>query len=427
MKMENFISLRFIKEIRKNKNISGSSLIVVIVIAAGIIFYISAVSIMNGYIYGIMKISFEIKSFHIDLSGSYNHDSSQKMADSFLKDKRVLFASVYRESKVLLSANGKNTGVLYFREMDENIFKNDIGLNKSVKLLEGKKDLSLNNILISSKTAKKLKLKLDDHLFVFLFSSNIESKISVKRLKVTGIFTTGFTELDEQLSYIGKSTGDSIFKENLKYNILVKLHNYKDVRKVANDFRHFGIYGLYTWEENNYNDLTALYFEKNIIAFIVILVLFVAILNILTTIYITVLEKNQDIGILKAIGYSPPNITLIFLLYGIYLGVIGIVFGVIFGILVMQHLNEIIKFAVYFINLFNDIIYKILSLFIYQDNPAYIEIFSKDFYLDKIYTDISFAEIIFIASVVMILSIIASIIPALKAGKIKPNEVIRNG
>ena len=154
---------------------------------------------MNGYIFGIMKISFEIKSFHIDLSASYNHDSSQKIADAFVQDKRVLFASVYRESKVLLSANGKNTGVLYFRETDENIFKNDVGLNKSVKLLEGKKDLSLNNILISSKTAKKLKLKLDDHLFVFLFSSNIESKISVKRLKVTGIFTTGFTELDEQL------------------------------------------------------------------------------------------------------------------------------------------------------------------------------------------------------------------------------------
>ncbi|HPO49714.1 MAG TPA: FtsX-like permease family protein [Spirochaetota bacterium] len=425
--METMLSLRFIKEVRKNKNISGSSLVVVIVIALGIIFYISAVSIMNGYIYGIMKISFEIKSFHIDMNASYNYDSSVAMKNAFLKDKRVLFASVYRESKVLLSANGKNTGILYFRENDENIFKEDIGLDKSLTLVEGEKNLSENNILISSKTAKKLKVRLNDHVFVFLFSDNIESKLVVKRLKIAGIFTTGFVELDEQLAYIGKKTGDSIFKDKLKYSAFVKLKNYKDVGKVADDFSHFGIYGLSTWEENNYNDLTALYFEKNIIAFIVILVLFVAILNILTTIYITVLEKNQEIGILKAVGFSPPNITLVFLLYGIFLGVTGIVFGVVLGIFVMLYLNEILKFSVAIINFFNETIYNALSLFIVQEKPRYIEIFSKDFYLDKIYTDISSGEIIFITLVVMLLSIGASVIPAIKAGNIKPNEVVRNG
>lgn len=427
MKIENFISLRFIKEVRKNRTISDSSIIVVIVIALGIIFYISAVSIMNGYIYGIMKISFEIKSFHIDFAGGYNCESVEKIADVFKKDKRVSFASVYRESKVLLSANGKNSGVLYFREMNKDIFKDDKGFDKSLKIVEGAKDLSLNNILISSKTARKLKLRLNDYLFVFTFSNDGESKIRTKRLKVAGIFTTGFQELDEQLAYIGRETGESIFAETLKFNVLVKLHNYKEADRVASDFSYLGFYGITTWYDNNYNDLTALNFEKNIIAFIVILVLFVAILNILTTIYMTVLEKNQDIGILKAIGYSPRSMTLIFLLYGIYLGIIGIVFGVIFGIFVMQHLNMLLELSGHLINFFNNIVYNLSSLFVAQEKPEIIEIFAKDFYLDKIYTDISFGEIVFICVVALIFSIVASIIPALKAGDIKPNEVIRNG
>ncbi|HOV15617.1 MAG TPA: FtsX-like permease family protein, partial [Spirochaetota bacterium] len=379
MKTENFISTRFIKEVRKNKNISDSSLIVVIVITVGIIFYISAVSIMNGYIFGIMKISFEIKSFHIDFAATYNYDSSEKIAKAFQNDKRVRFASLYRESKALLSANGKNTGILYFREMDTDIFKNDTGLDKSINLIEGSKSLSLNTIMISEKSAKKLKLKIDDYLFVFLYSSDGSNKLVVKRLKVTGIFSTGFIELDEQLAYIGRQTGESIFKDTVRFNVLVKLHDYKLASEVVNDFSYLGYYGITTWEENNYNDLTALYFEKNIIAFIVILVLFVAILNILTTIYITVLEKNQDIGILKAIGYTPNKISLIFLLYGIYLGIIGIIIGVVLGIVVMQHLNEILNFSSFIINTFNYIIYKILSLFIHQEKPLFVEIFSKDF------------------------------------------------
>ena len=331
MKIENWITSRFIKEVRNNKNISNSSMLVVVLIVVGIIFYVSSVSIMNGYIKGIMKIAFEIKSFHITFESSYNYDSALKTQNNLQKDKRVLLTSIYRESKALLSANGKNSGVLYFREVDSEIFVKDKGFDKTIKVISGDKDLSLNKIMVSQKTANKLKLKEGDHLFVFLYSSDTDKKIVVKRLKISGIFTTGFVELDEQLAYIGRDTGESVFKDALKFNILIKLHDYKKAKEFVSDFSYLGYYGFSTWEENNHNDLTALQFEKNIIAFIVILVLFVAILNILTTIYITVLEKNQDIGILKAVGYTPNQISLIFLLYGIYLGIIGIAIGLFVG------------------------------------------------------------------------------------------------
>ena len=65
MKIENFIVLRYLKNLRKSKEISDSALVVIIAIAISVIFFISSLSIMNGYILGRMKIQFEVVSFHI--------------------------------------------------------------------------------------------------------------------------------------------------------------------------------------------------------------------------------------------------------------------------------------------------------------------------------------------------------------------------
>lgn len=427
MKIENFIALRYIKESKKNKNISTASIIVIAVIAVAIIFFISSVSIMNGYIYGIMKIAFEVKTFHVDYPIFYSYEDSKYILDELLESDEIAYADIYREIKCLLSAKGKSTGQIYFRSVPEDVFEKDHGLDQCIKLLKGKKSLKLNEIFISKKTAEKLGLKVGDSLYLTAMITSKDSKLTLKRLKVSGIFTTGYVELDEQLSYISNSTGDKIFGQDVRYNIFIKLKDYKKANEFAISHSLYGFNGMLTWEETNYNELTALKFQKNVIAFIVILVVFVAALNILTTIYITVFEKNQDIGILKAIGYSPRQINIVFILNGIYLGFIGVVIGISTGILIMRWLNEILQLFTHIINFFRTIIYKIVSVFIELDPPVNFEIFSKDFYLDKIYTDISFFEIILIASLALVFSILAALIPAIKAGNIKPIEVIKNG
>ena len=69
MRLENLIARRYIRYSGENREISSSALTVIISIAVGIIFYICAVSIMNGYIYGVMQLSFEVKSFHVQYDG----------------------------------------------------------------------------------------------------------------------------------------------------------------------------------------------------------------------------------------------------------------------------------------------------------------------------------------------------------------------
>lgn len=427
MKIENFIAFRYLKESRKNKDISSSSIIVILVISAAIIFHISAVSIMNGYIIGIMKIAYEVKSFHIDYPAYYSYEDSKNILEFVKENKEVYYANLYRETKALLSANGKNTGIVYFRSVPKDIFEKDKGLNSSINILGGKKSLEKNEIMISQKTAQKLKLETGDTLYLTAMLSMDSPEVTLKRFKVSGIFTTGYVELDEQIAYISNTTAKKVFDKKIGFSIFIKLKDPKKATLIAGEYKSSGFGGMLSWEETNYNELTALKFERNIISFIVILVIFVAALNILSTIYITVFEKTRDIGILKANGISPRKMISIFLLNGIYLGFIGTVSGITLGLLIMKWLNELMQYFAEVINVFNKIIYNLSSLFIKSEEPQLIEIFSKDFYLDKIYTEISFAEIMIIASLTLLFSTIASIIPALRAGKIKPIEVIKNG
>ena len=102
-----------------------------------------------------------------------------------------------------------------------------------------------------------------------------------------------------------------------------------------------------------------MHFEKNIIALIVILVIIVAVINILTTIHITVMEKQTDIGVLKAIGYSPRHIVSIFLLDGYYLGMIGVIFGIICGLFIIPHLDTLLTFVGDVVNLYMSFVNKI--------------------------------------------------------------------
>jgi lipoprotein-releasing system permease protein len=251
------------------------------------------------------------------------------------------------------------------------------------------------------------------------------TSVRIRKFTVSGIFSCGLSELDEQLAFIGRETGRRMFNE-LPYNLMLKLHHYNNAANFCAKYQAAGYMALTHWEEENYNELSALRFQRNIIAMIVILVLFVAVLNLLSTIHITVFEKKKEIGILRSTGFVPAQITSLFLYLGLYLAVLGIVPGVTLGVLLSYNLNAVIGGAGKILSAVNMMIYHVGSLFFESPKPVAIEFFSSDFYLDKLYTSISINEILFITGLTLIFSVLAALLPALKAGYIKPNEVLKN-
>ena len=126
-----------------------------------IIFFISSVSIMNGYIQGRMKIQFEISSFHLTYYEIDNSNDANFILEEIKTDKEIKYTNIYRETKLLLTANQVNTGLAYFRSVPENIFNEDAGFNEVIRLIDGKKSINENEIFISKKTSEKLRVKVE--------------------------------------------------------------------------------------------------------------------------------------------------------------------------------------------------------------------------------------------------------------------------
>ncbi|MCG8571341.1 MAG: FtsX-like permease family protein [Spirochaetes bacterium] len=429
MKIENFVTLRYILKGRKNKDFNHAAIIVVLSIAFAIIVYISAVSIMNGYYDGITKLICNVKSFHVELSTTKSLDLAEQTKEFLALDKRVQYIGLYQETSGLFSVKGKITGLKYIRSMPEDIFLQDPDFNRGIELINGKKSLLKDELMISQKTAEKLRIKVGDSVyFTGIFSSD-NNKYVFKKLRVSGIFTTGLVDFDEHFAVMGNKTGDLIFKDRLYYNVFIRLKDHKLVNDFVDWGNTFGYFGMITWIDANYNQITSIRFERNIIALIVFIVIIIAALNILTTIHLSIQQKTEDIAILKSLGFSPAKICVIFLLQGVYLGIIGITLGTTIGLWIMNNLNNLVNGFAVFLNNIQGFIYFLIHsvLKITMDPPQAIEFFSKDFYLNKIYSSISLGEIIIISFLTLIFAIFVSLLPAIQAGKIKPNEVLKNG
>ncbi len=430
MKFENYLSLKYLSNSSGNKEISRSSITVVIVTTLSIIFYISCVGLMNGYSDGILDLNREIKTGHIDFEDYYDTytEVSDEARQKLLNIDGISSAIFFKEVKGLLTANSINIGILSFRAYEENIFNDDQKINKMIRLLEGSKDLANNNIMLSKKTASDLKVAIGDPVFFMGMLSGNSSKVTFKKFTVSGIFTTGFVELDEIITFVGLKSTNLLFDKSVRMKISIKLEDLSKTDQIVDEVKLAGFPSLSIWKDMNASDIIANTFNKNIIGFIVTLVVIMAILNLLTAAYISINEKKKELGILKAMGFSSQKILVTQLLKGVYTGAISGLTGSILGLAVSFNLDSILKFFTNQINHYNLLCYHIATKF--NDTlimPERIEIFSKDFYLDKIYSNLSFSELIFIIIITVTFSLISSIAPAISAGNLKPNEVIRNG
>ena len=161
-----------------------------------------------------------------------------------------------------------------------------------------------------------------------------------------------------------------------------------------------------SWMENNSSLLNALKVEKNVMFLILVLIIFVASMNIISGLIIFVKEKNRDIGILKTIGLDQFSLLKIFASIGLFNGIMGTFFGVMFGVLFSLNIQSIQKFV--------EIIFK-------------TEVFSNEvYYLSSLPSRLDFIEVLSVIIVSLIISFISTLLPSFRASKIDPIKTIKN-
>jgi lipoprotein-releasing system permease protein len=222
-----------------------------------------------------------------------------------------------------------------------------------------------------------------------------------RRVRVAGIFRSGLFEYDSTWIYLPLEAASAISSEAHTAAVIgVQVGNIYDVKTTAAQVKQLlgSTYTTVDWQEANRPLFTALALERRIGVVIVGLIIFIAALNITTTLILVVVERRRDIAILNTMGATTRSIMSIFVIEGAIVGLVGAAGGVLLGaigVLVANH-------------------YQLISL------PA--DVYS----ISNVPLSLSVRDLVLAALVAFALSVLATVYPARAAARIRPAEMLRD-
>src|SRR5262249_19238871 len=177
------------------------------------------------------------------------------------------------------------------------------------------------------------------------------------------------------------------------------------VRDVLRDNFRPELYGIYTWRDKQGAVLAAVQMERTLLNILLFFIIAVAGFGILAIFFMIVVEKTRDIGVLKSLGASSRGIMGIFLGYGLSLGIVGAGVGMVSGLLFVHYINEVRSLVEWI-----------------TGQPAFDPAI---YYFYEIPTIIDPFTITWIVLGALLIAVMASVLPALRAARLHPVEALR--
>ncbi|MGD1278475.1 MAG: ABC transporter permease [Tepidisphaeraceae bacterium] len=183
-----------------------------------------------------------------------------------------------------------------------------------------------DGVILGSGLADLLGAKLNDE--ISLSSNTGGHTIS----RVVGIFSTGVTPVDYSRAYMLINSAQTLLdKKNIINDIVIRTDDYTKAEGYAAQIESIAGYKTESWQESNANFLKIFVIQTIMTYIITGALLVVAAFGVLNILIMAVLERVNDIAILKSFGLSRGDITLIYVIQGLLIGLIGTVLGEICG------------------------------------------------------------------------------------------------
>lgn len=367
--------------------------------------------IADGMIEGIVSRYIEVGSFHIqvrlpaDTGAEEEADIMEQI--SSLENVETVFPCV--QGGGILYAEDGRTGITV-RGIPDSVYSENHGFRQYITVKDG--DFSLaerDSIVISSETAEKLKVAPGDSIKL-LTARVVPGRPVLLRptsFRVTGIYTSGYQDLDMLSAFISLECGTSLFKEKNSRMLGVTVTDpFGDELYSVMDEIYSSVPGvrLSGWETLNDSLVASLDTTRKFLIFIMILILAVASVNISSSMIMMVISKKQDIAVLKSAGATDRDISSIFMITALFIGVCAAVLGTAVGVTAAVNINGIIAFL---------------------EGVCNISLFDSQFYLESIPVDIDPGKLAVFALLAVFFSVAASWLPARQGGRIKPVEIFR--
>jgi lipoprotein-releasing system permease protein len=156
------------------------------------------------------------------------------------------------------------------------------------------------------------------------------------------------------------------------------------------------------------------------------MIVVVACVNVSSATLMILFERRHDLGILKSVGADPRALSVSFLLSGLATGAAGSLAGIAAGLLVAVNINEVIHGLEWAINRALDLASLARATF-YPSAHAFggFTLFNSAYYLSSIPVRISPGEIAASAVSALLLSAVSAYVPAVRAARIMPLEILK--
>jgi lipoprotein-releasing system permease protein len=445
-----FVAARYVSRGRRN---SPSPVFSVLGIATGVLALTVIIAVMNGFQLGFIESILEISSCHLRIeefpSAGQGEDLGENRGEDLEKKIRALpgIRSVlpFRELSVLLRTVLVSPRGALIRGVPPNALELDSGLKEKLEIEEGVFDIDApDSIVIGAELARHLSVGVGDTVNLLSFGFGGLSGGTAEgdgagetspAFTVTGIFRCGFYEYDLGWAFININSAEELAGREEKPILGIKLQNRWQDAKSADAIQQLlagtGALQVTSWRDYNRAFFGALRTEKLMMFILVGLIFIVVGLNIFQAQRRAVLERREEIGLLRALGASDRAVRLVFVWDGFMIGFAGAGAGLGLGLFIVSHIHGFFSFLEGAVNFFIRAANLFLGLFGSADpgagaGAASFAVFSPAvFYLKEIPSRIIPHELVLIFLFGFLSALLAAWFASGKAARTRPAEVLR--
>jgi len=399
-----FIARRYLRARQKEGFISIISLIAVLAIAVGVVALTFALAMMNGF-EGTVKIRIVNTTAHISVFDAFGEgiEGYQDVESTILAQPHVLAASPFIYYKAVISSAVDNDGVVVRGIIPE---REKLVTQSATAIIHGEYNLDRDSsgtrrILLGTTLAERLDVDIGDEVVLYsLRGQELTSTPKVMKFVAGGVFETGMYEYDANLTYISlKDAQDLFFLGSKVTGIQVMTDDWEKADEIAAALGEAlgPPYFATDWKHMHKNLFSWMQLEKYVLFLGLCLIVVVAAFNIISMLIMTVIDKRKDIAILKAMGAPTPDITRIFMIKGMTIGILGTAIGVAAGLLLCW----------------------------LQDTFNLIPLPPEIYFIDSLPVDVRPEDVLLVCAVALLVSFLATIYPSRRASRLYPAEVFR--
>ncbi|GLU31497.1 lipoprotein-releasing ABC transporter permease subunit [Trinickia caryophylli] len=379
-------------------------------IALGVAALIVVLSVMNGFQKEVRDRMLSVLAHVQIFSPGGAMPDWQLTAQEARRNPEVIGAAPYVDAQALLTRQDAVSGVA-LRGVEPSLEPQVSDIGKEMKagrltdLVPGQ-----FNIVLGADLADALGVAVGDRITLVAPEGSMTPAGMLPRLKqftVAGVFQSGHYEYDSSLALVNIHDAEALFRLRAPTGVRLRLKDMQQAPRVAQELAHTLSGELYIrdWTQQNKTWFSAVKIEKRMMFIILTLIIAVAAFNLVSSLVMTVTNKQADIAILRTLGAHPGSIMKIFVVQGMTIGFAGTATGVALGTLIAWSIPWLVPMIEHLLGV--------------QFLPPSV------YFISELPSELVPGDVIKIGLIAFVLSTLATLYPSWRGAKVRPAEALR--